>query len=114
MYLHYRLWYFPDQPAYVELRRVLKHPEMKLPDGSVSTGSDFMIKRKVRVNQVNAYTGYGFDEAYEMLEGDWVFEIWYRDRKLIEQTFTTYWPDKEEITALEPVIDTASVATPSR
>ena len=104
MYLQYRMWYFPDQPAYVDLRRVLKHPEMTLPDGSVSTGSDFMIKRKVSVNQVIGYTGYGLDEDYEMVEGDWVFEIWYQDKKLIEQKFTTYWPDKEEITTLEPVL----------
>ncbi len=50
MSLQYRLWYFPDQPAYVDLRRVLKHPEMTLPDGTVSTGSDYMIKGKVSVN----------------------------------------------------------------
>jgi hypothetical protein len=101
MHLQYRLWPLPDQPAFVDLRRVLKHPAMHLPDGSVSTGSDYMTKTKVSVNQVIAYTGYGLDEDYEMVEGDWVFEIWYKDRKLIEQTFTTYWPDEKEIAAIE-------------
>ena len=105
MYLQYRMWYFPDQPAYVELRRVLKHPEMHLPDGTVSKGSDFMQKRRVSVNQVIGYTGYGFDEDYELVEGDWVFEIWYQDKKLIEQTFTTYWPDEEEIAELAPILE---------
>lgn len=100
MQLQYRIWSLPDQPAYVDLRRVLKHPEMTLPDGSVSTGSDYMIKGRVSVNQVIAYTGYGFDEDYEMVEGDWVFEIWHEDTRLIEQTFTTYQPDKDEIAAL--------------
>lgn len=104
MYLQYRLWYFPDRPAYVELRRVLKHPKMTRPDGSISTGSDFMIKRKVRSNQVLAYTGYGFNRDYEMVEGDWVYQIWYKGRKLVEQKFTTYWPDKEEIAALKPIL----------
>jgi hypothetical protein len=108
MSLQYRLWYFPDQPAFIDLRRVLKHPAMTLPDGTVSTGSDYMIKGKVSVNQVIAYTGYGFDEDYELLEGDWIFEIWYGDRKLVEQRFITYLPDAAEITALaqyfEPVI----------
>ena len=75
MYLQYRIWPLPAQPAYVDLRRVLKHPEMTLPDGSVSTGSDYMIKGRVSVNQVIAYTGYGLDEDYELVEGDWVFEI---------------------------------------
>ncbi len=104
MYLQYRLWYFPDRPAYVELRRVLKHPKMIRPDGSISTGSEFMIKRKVRSNQVLAYTGYGFNRDYEMVAGEWVFQIWYKDRKLIEQKFTTYRPDKKEIAALEPIL----------
>jgi hypothetical protein len=103
MSLQFRLWYFPDQPAYVDLRRVLKHPAMTLPDGSVSTGSDYMMKERVSVNQVIAYTGYGFDEEYEMVEGDWIFEIWHEDRKLIEQKFTTYRPDKEEIAALASI-----------
>jgi hypothetical protein len=105
MYLQYRIWPFPDQPAYVDLTRVLKHPEMKLPDGSVTTGSSFEVKRRVSSNHVIVYTGYGFDEDYEQVEGDWVFEIWHGDQKLIEQTFTTYWPDEDEIAALKPMLD---------
>lgn len=101
MQLQYRIWSLPDQPAYVDLRRVLKHPEMTLPDGSVSTGSDYLIKARVSVNQIIAYTGYGFDEDYEMVEGDWVFEIWHDDTKLIEQKFTTYQTDEDEIEALQ-------------
>jgi len=100
MSLQFRLWYFPDQPAYVNLRRILKHPAMTLPDGTISTGSDYMMKERVSVNQVIAYTGYGLDEEYELVAGDWIFEIWHEDRKLIEQKFTTYQPDKEEIAAL--------------
>ena len=105
MYLQYRIWSFPDQLAYVDLRRVLKHPEMTLPDGSTTTGSDFMVKRKVSSNHVIVYTGYGFDDDYELVEGDWTFEIWYKDEKLVEQTFTTYWPDKEEIAELKTVLE---------
>ena len=105
MYLQYRIWPLPDQPAYINLRRVLKHPAMKLPDGSTTSGSDFNVKRKVSSNHVIVYTGYGFDEDYELVEGDWIFEIWLEDKKLIEQKFTTYWPSKEEITELRPVLD---------
>lgn len=112
MSLQYRLWYFPDQPAYVDLRRVLQHPEMTLPDGTVSTGSDYMIKGKVRVNQVIAYTGYGLDEDYELLEGEWIFQIWYEDRKLVEQKFVTYFPDKEEIPSLAAVFE-PDIAVPT-
>jgi hypothetical protein len=105
MYLQYRIWPLPAQPAYVDLRRVLRHPQMTLPDGSLSTGSDYMIKGRINSNQVIAYTGYGLDEDYELVEGDWVFEIWYQDKKLIEQTFTTYRPDEAEIAKLEPLLE---------
>jgi len=101
MYLQYRLKPFPDRPAWVDFRQVLKHPEMTLPDGSVSTGAEIPFKGKVSVNQSIGYIGYGFDEDYELVEGDWTFEVWYQDKKLIEQTFTTYSPDKEEAAAIE-------------
>ncbi len=104
IYLQYRLWYLPDQPTYIDLRRVLKHPEMKLPDGSVATGSEYMMKQKVSVNQAIGYTGYGLDEDYELVEGDWVFEIWYQGKKMIDQKFTTYWPDKEEIASMTKLL----------
>jgi hypothetical protein len=104
MYLQYRIWPLPEQTAWADLRRVLKHPAMTLPDGSVSTGSDYMIKGKVSAGQAIGYTGYGLDEDYELVEGGWVFEIWYRDSKLVEQTFTTYRPDEEERAKLEPIL----------
>jgi uncharacterized protein VirK/YbjX len=42
---------------------------------------------------VNSYDAYGFHEDYEMVEGDWTFQIWHKDNKLVEQTFTTYRPE---------------------
>lgn len=105
MYLQYKIWSLPNQPAYVELRRVLKHPRMTLPDGTTTTGSDFNVKRKVSSNHVIVYTGYGFDEDYELVKGDWVFQIWYKDEKLIEQKFTTYWPDEKEIATFKLVLN---------
>lgn len=96
MSLQYRIWNLPEQPAYIKLKRVLKHPPITLPDGSVSTGSEYMITGSVSVGQVIAYTGYGLNEDYEMQAGDWTFQIWLDDKKLIEQTFTTYLPDETE------------------
>jgi len=104
IYLQYRIWPLPAHPTYVDLRRILRHPKMILPDGSVSTGSDNMIKGRVSSNQIIAYTGYGLDEDYELVEGEWVFEIWYQDKKVIEQKFVTYRPNKEELAKLEPLL----------
>lgn len=104
MYLQYRIWPLPAQPAYADLRQVVKHPKINLPDGSVSTGFASTIKGRVNSNQVIAYTGYGLDEDYELVEGDWIFEIWYQDKKVIEQTFTTYRADGKEQAKLEPLL----------
>ena len=108
MSLQYRIWNLPEQPAYIKLRRVLKHPVMTLPDGTQTTGSDYMINGRVSIGQVIAYTGYGLNEDYEMLEGEWTFQIWYEDKKLVEHTFTTYWPDETEKRQLESMSATAN------
>lgn len=85
----YRLSNLPDVPS-VALRRVLRHPPFTLPDGSVTTGSDFTIRKKVERNEVFAYDVYALNETYEMVEGEWIFQIWYLDKLLLERKFTTY------------------------
>jgi hypothetical protein len=112
MSFQYRIWDLPEQPAYVDLRRVLKHPPMNLPDGSVSTGADYMIKGRISAGQVIAYTGYGLNESYELVEGEWIFQIWHQDQKLIEQKFITYRPRKEEIADWETLLKVAGKSPP--
>jgi len=82
-----------EKTRIIELRRVLIHPEMTLPDGSTTMGSDYTVSRKIKIGKVNSYDAYGFHEDYELVEGDWTFQLWYRDALLIEQKFTTYMPD---------------------
>ena len=111
MAYQYRLSNLPGVRT-VELRRVLKHPEFKLPDGTTSTGSDFMIGRKLDDGEVFAYDTYALNEDYEMVEGEWVFQIWFQDKMLVEQKFTTYWPEEEE--KAEPAVtQDEKVSTPS-
>ncbi len=99
MAYQYRLSNLPHSGK-VKLRRVLKHPEFKLPDGSVTTGSDFTVIKKLERGEVFAYDAYALNEDYEMVEGEWVFQIWYKGEKLVEQQFTTYKPDEEELAKL--------------
>jgi hypothetical protein len=94
MAYQYRLSNIPGRM--VKLRRVLTHPEFKLPDGTSSSGSDFMINKKLEGGEVFAFDTYALNEDYEMVEGEWVFQIWYQDKMLVEQKFTTYWPDDED------------------
>ncbi|MCU7802722.1 MAG: DUF3859 domain-containing protein [Candidatus Thiodiazotropha sp. (ex Lucinoma annulata)] len=91
MAYQYRLSNIPGSRS-VRLRRVLRHPEFKLPDGTTSSGSDFTITKRVERGEVFAYDAYALNEAYEMVEGEWTFQIWFDDRLLVEQKFTTYWP----------------------
>ncbi len=99
MAYQYRLSNLPGKGR-VKLRRVLKHPEFKLPDGTTSTGSDFTITRKLDRGKVFAYDAYALNEDYEMVEGEWVFQIWYKGDKLVEQKFITYHPGEEEMARL--------------
>jgi len=87
-----RLEPFPGLRS-VTLKEVVKHPAMTLPDGSVKTGFSIIEKKKVSQQVVFALAGYYFDEPYEMVPGDWVFQYWLGDRLLVEQIFTTYWPE---------------------
>jgi hypothetical protein len=91
----YRLWSLPPEvmiKPVMELRKVLIHPEMTLPDGSRTTGWDQTFKGKVKSQQVIGFDGYAFNEDYELVAGDWIFQVWYKDKKLIERKFISYLP----------------------
>jgi hypothetical protein len=95
--IQYRLWNLPTEvmtKRVMELRSVLIHPEMTLPDGSTSTGWDRSKKGIVKSRQVLGFEGYAFNEDYELVEGDWIFQVWFQDRLLVERTFVTYWPEE--------------------
>lgn len=81
------------RPA-VEFRKVLIHPTMTLADGSTTNGWDRMEKERVSAGLAMGFDGYAFNEDYELVEGEWTFQIWYRDHKVIEQKFTTYRPEE--------------------
>jgi hypothetical protein len=41
-----------------------------------------------------SYTGYHFDNDWELVPGAWTIELWYQGRKLAEQSFTVVKPDR--------------------
>jgi len=94
----YRLFNLPPEvlvgPA-MKLRKVLIHPEMTLPDGSTTTGWDRPFKGRVETQQVMGFDGYAFNEDYELVEGDWIFQLWYKDKKLIERKFISVRQEQE-------------------
>ncbi len=76
---------------------------MTMPDGTTSTGWDRTARGRTSIGQVIAFDGYVFNEDYELVEGDWVFQIWLGGKKLVEQKFTTYYPEQSDVK--QPVAD---------
>lgn len=72
------------------LELVVVHPEMKKPDGSLSTGYRYNLELKLTSGVVEDKMGYRFNEDFEMVEGDWHFEFRFLNKTLLKQTFVTY------------------------
>ena len=93
----YRYWLkFPASQQRVVLKRILIHPEMTLPDGSIVSRSEREITKTSSHGIVTAIDAYTFSEAYELLEGEWRFQLWFEDEMLSEQVFTTFKPGVAE------------------
>jgi hypothetical protein len=103
VYFGYKYWLKiePDKSR-ADLRRVLIHPEMTMPDGSKVSRSERIMKKRTTHGIVTALDGYALIEDYELVEGDWTFQLWYEDNLLVEQTFTSYWPEETTDPAQEP------------
>ncbi|WP_455207799.1 DUF3859 domain-containing protein [Kaarinaea lacus] len=82
----------------VQLKLVVTHPEITRPNGSMATGYSYPILLEVKDGVIENQTGYSLDHEYELVEGDWTFEFWYYNQKLVSQTFTTYKNDEPSST----------------
>lgn len=89
----YRYWLkFPADQKRPGFRRVLIHPEMTLPNGSKVSRSERTITRKATYGIVTAIDAYALSEDYELVEGEWVFQLWYNEQMLVEQKFIAFNP----------------------
>ena len=92
----YKYWIkIESDKSRAKFKRVLKHPEMTLPDGSRVSRSERKIQKRTTYGIVTALDAYALSEDYELVAGDWAFQLWYQDKLLVEQTFTTYWPEPD-------------------
>ncbi len=85
----FRINGFNDKQS-VQLKLVVTHPEITRPNGSKSSGYSYPVLLDVKDGIIENRSGYSLDHDYEMVEGEWVFELWYYKEKLVSQTFTTY------------------------
>ena len=86
----FKIFGMSETVGVIPLELVVTHPEMKKPDGSLSTGYRYKMELSLSNGAVEDKTGYRVNEAFEMVEGDWTFEYRFMDRTLIKHTFTTY------------------------
>jgi hypothetical protein len=63
----------------VKLKVVAIHPPIK---GKIKSSA--MVDAKIGTWRVDHYT---FNESYELVEGEWIFQIYYKENLLIEKSF---------------------------
>jgi hypothetical protein len=79
--------------ANVNFRKVISHPEMTRPDGKTSKGYETAISyRSSATGTATAVEGYGFDYPYEIVTGQWRFQLWYSDQKLVDEIYEVVQP----------------------
>ncbi|RJP84583.1 MAG: DUF3859 domain-containing protein [Desulfobacteraceae bacterium] len=76
----------PNKPF--SLKKIISHPKITKPDGSVSEGYEMMITEKADAfGTFKDISGYIFNNAFEIQPGEWKFTMMYGNEKLIEKTF---------------------------
>jgi len=71
--------------APIVLRMVGEHPPYTNPrTGKTQTRDEYELKSWIG----ETYTSYLFEEEWELIPGKFKFEVWHRDKKLCEQSFT--------------------------
>ncbi len=78
----------------IDITYVIKFPEpgLKRPSGKVYKETRYQAEARIGHRSLH---GYGFDRPWEMVPGDWVFEVWHRKAMLIRKTFTVLRPTGE-------------------
>ena len=84
----FRVEGFGEKEA-VQVKLVVEHPQITRPNGSTSKGYSYPVLLEVKNGVIENQSGYSIDHDYEMVEGDWIFEYWYNDEKLLSQSFKT-------------------------
>ena len=90
----------------VDVMIIVSHPPIQKPDGSVSRGFKFREKIPVVGGKVKGFTGYSFDHDYELVPGEWKFEFWVREGKILEWTFVAC---RDDGTKSLPAYDSTSL-----
>jgi hypothetical protein len=83
----------PAANGQTKLTKIVRHPKMFKPDGTVSEGFTFQQPVFIQNGGAVTDTGYGFDHPYELVPGIWDFTMKYQGTTLCTQRFLVYKPD---------------------
>lgn len=72
--------------------QVIRFPEggLRQPGGRLYKKSE--EDKKIQIGEPVLH-GFGFDERWEIVPGEWVFEVWHRKAMLLRKTFTVTVPE---------------------
>ncbi|NOZ51964.1 MAG: DUF3859 domain-containing protein [Gammaproteobacteria bacterium] len=84
-----------DNMLSTQLVLSVTHPKIKRNNGSIATHYSYPILLSINNGVIENQTGYSMDHEYEVVEGEWTFELWYYKQKILSQTFYTYFPDND-------------------
>lgn len=73
----------------VAIKSLIKFPEPGLRHPSGRVYQESVEHKYIRIGEVSLH-GYGFDEPWEIVPGEWSFEIWHGEARLIRKTFTVF------------------------
>ncbi|MCE9551977.1 MAG: DUF3859 domain-containing protein [Planctomycetes bacterium] len=80
-----------DRP--IALRKVVTYPEITNPNGKKQTSHSVPLEI-LSDNQgtISSFEGYKFTDSYELAPGEWTFEIWHGQQRLVRQVFSVVQP----------------------
>lgn len=77
-----------------EFKIVVTHPPIKNEKGETEREYSTKEKLPVKNGYVSEVTGYSLDRHEELVPGVWTFAVFYRDQKLVSQSFTVSLPER--------------------
>lgn len=95
------------QGATATIRYVTRFPPQGLRDPAGKLHFTSEIERQHVIGEV-LFRSYSFDEPWEIVEGTWTLEFWYRDRMLAVQKFEVVKAEPQAEHEIGPAADTPS------
>lgn len=82
------------QPINISTVIIFPEPGLKRPGGKTHKKS--RETNRVSIGKGHLH-GYGFDEEWELVPGQWTFEVWHENARLVKRSFTIFDPEKEAL-----------------